>query len=88
MPSRLHKAAKKLAGELQDSVREAEEHKREIGIDYDAAHVRQSVVHTREDVIMIISLLGSVLRILISIRSYLIVVFLALVALAVIIAVK
>ena len=45
--------------ELIESIRKTEEQQRESGIDYTAQHVRQSIVHTREDVIGIYSLLDN-----------------------------
>ncbi len=52
MPSRIYKRAKPNTEELQTEVRDAKQHQREIGIDYDAAHARQAAVHTREDVVL------------------------------------
>lgn len=36
---------------LVDSVRETEKQQRDNGLDYDEIHVRQSIVHTREDLV-------------------------------------
>ncbi len=49
------------AGRLQREVRASESQKREGGIDYDEKHVRQSIVHTREDLILFIPLVTHIL---------------------------
>ena len=46
--------------ELVESIRKTEEEQRESGIDYTAQHVRQSVVHTREDVVGIYQILSNI----------------------------
>lgn len=51
----------KEAGNLQKTVRESEKQKREAGIDYDEQHVRQSIVHIREDIILFVPLVTHLL---------------------------
>jgi hypothetical protein len=38
---------------LQDSVREDDAKQRVEGVDYSSQHVRQSLVHSREDIVLI-----------------------------------
>jgi hypothetical protein len=43
------------AWKLQDTVRQSEQKQREqFGMDYGTAHVRQSIIHTREDVVLVV----------------------------------
>jgi hypothetical protein len=46
--------------EFIESIRKIEQEQRSSGIDYSEQHVRQSVVHTREDVIGIYRILSSI----------------------------
>ena len=46
--------------EFIESIRKTEQEQRESGIDYTAQHVRQSVVHTREDVVGIYRMLSNI----------------------------
>ena len=59
----------KRAGELQSSVRESENKK---GYDYPDDKVRRSIVHSREDIILIVSYLQSVNEQLVIIRLFII----------------
>ncbi len=49
------------AGELQRVTRDSERLKREAGIEYDEQHVRHSIVHTREDIILFVPLITHIL---------------------------
>ncbi len=49
------------ARNLQKAVRESDNQKRETGIDYDEKHVRQSIVHTREDIAAFVPLVTHLL---------------------------
>lgn len=46
---------------LQKVTRESEKEQRDAGIDYDEKHIRQSIIHTREDVILLVSLMANLL---------------------------
>ncbi len=51
----------KEAGNVQKSVRESEREKREAGIEnYDDHHVRQAIVHAREDIILLVPLMSHI----------------------------
>ena len=49
------------AWRLQKEVRSSESKKRESGVDYDEIHVRQSIVHTREDLVLLVPLVTHIL---------------------------
>ncbi len=72
--------AEKNARELQDAVRDAETSQR---VDYEDDQVRQAVVHAREDMVLVYSLLSSVARLLVSIRALLVIIAVAAVVSAV-----
>ncbi|MFH0813438.1 MAG: hypothetical protein V2A69_11465 [Pseudomonadota bacterium] len=50
------------AGHLQKITRQSEEEKRVAGIDYDEQHVRHSIVHAREDIILFVPLIAHILK--------------------------
>lgn len=47
------------AGRLQRGVRSDEAKQRDV-MDYDSQHVRQSIVHVREDVVLLVAHVGAV----------------------------
>jgi hypothetical protein len=49
------------AKKLLKVTRESEKEQRDASIDYDEKHVRQSIIHTREDIILLVSLMGNLL---------------------------
>ena len=51
----------KEAKKLQEVTRETEKGQRDAGINYDEKHVRQSIIHTREDIILLVSLMANFL---------------------------
>jgi len=52
--------ALKRAMSLLESIKDTEREQLEMGIDYPEQHVRLSVVHTRQDVVLIFSYLNSI----------------------------
>jgi len=70
--SRLNKATY-----LQNAVRTDEKRQRDLSIDYDAKHVRQAIVHTREDIVLVISYLNSIGDSLGTIRTLLLIIAIA-----------
>lgn len=45
---------------LQNGVREDEQVQRDAGQDYTPQHIRQSIVHTREDMVLLVSHLAGI----------------------------
>ncbi len=64
----------KRASDLRTQVRYDEIHKPR---DYEASDVRQAVVHTREDLVMVVSYLSSIAKLLGSIKTLLVVIAVA-----------
>ena len=61
----------KLAGKLQEKIRDSEQRRIEEGLDYSQQEVRIATVHTREDVTMLVSYMDSINKNLRRINSYL-----------------
>ena len=61
-----------LAGELQRGVRDDETKQRDLGVaDYDSVQVRQAIVHTRQDLVLVVSHLSSLNKQIAVIRNLL-----------------
>jgi len=73
------------ATDLQDKVRASEIDQLDLGnAHYGQDRVRQAVVHTREDMVLVVSYLKDTVRLLRSIRTLLVVIAIAVVVVAVV----